>query len=387
MKMKKSYIAGIALVVIATGYYLYKRSNSSKTVPTYKTEVVERGALTNSISGSGNVIVDQLSTVDPTITGTVSNLSVEVGDTVEKGQLLFTIINEDLSVANARAAASLQQAKNSVVSAELQVEQARDAYEAEQRDLDQKEVLGDQLKTAKDQLLAAQKSYVATLADHNNQLSDASKRTVKAPIDGTVNAVNIKNGDDLSRLSNSSGSQAPIIIGDLTTLKAEVQVNEIDIPNISVGQKVMLKFSAIDDLELSGKVEKIDALGVVTSGVVTYDVTIGFDVSDPRIRPQMSVSASIITAVKPDVLFVPSGAVKMGNNGSYVEVLADGEKVPIRKKVVIGISDNLSTEIVSGIEVGDKVVTQTINPGASGTGTNSGQSGGVRIPGVGGFGR
>lgn len=387
MKMKKTYIAVIMLVVIVGGYFWYKKSNSSDTIPVYKTAVAEKGAITSSISGSGNVIVDQLSTVDPTITGTVSNLSVEVGDTVKKGQLLFTIINEDLSVANARAAASLQQAKNSVGSAELQVEQARDAYEAEQRDLDQKENLGEQLKIAKDQLLAAQKSYSATLADHNNQLSDASKRTVKAPIDGTVNAVNIKNGDDLSRLSSSSASQAPIIIGDLDTLKAEVQVNEIDIPNISVGQKVMFQFSAIDDLELSGKVEKIDALGVVTSGVVTYDVTIGFDVSDPRIRPQMSVSASIITAVKPDVIIIPSGAVKTENESSYVEVLAEREKVPVRKNVVIGISDNINTEIVSGIEPGDKVVTQTINSGVSGASTASGQSGGVRIPGVGGFGR
>jgi RND family efflux transporter MFP subunit len=210
-----------------------------------------------------------------------------------------------------------------------------------------------------------------------------------APMEGTVNAVNIKNGDDLSKLSSGSSRTVPIIIGDLGTLKTQVQINEVDVPNVQLGQKAMMTFNAVNGLTVSGKVEKMDSLGTVTQGVVTYNATISFDSLDPRIKPGMSVSASIITGVKQDVIIVPNSAVKTQNGANYVDVLNSGT-TPQQVTVQIGAVNNTSTEIVSGLNEGDKVVTRTINPGAaattSGTSTQGGGGGAVRIPGVGGGG-
>ena len=262
IKQRKIVSLVAIIILIAGGYYWYNKSKSGTTAVQYKTAAVEKGILTTSISGSGNVIVDQSSTVDPTITGTVTNLAVNVGDSVKKGQILFTIINDYLSVSNAKAVASLQQSKNSLDSAKLQVEQAKADYKAAKKDdtstHDEKDILKDKIDIAENGVVASQKSYAATLADYNNQFATAAKRKVVAPISGTVNAVNIKNGDDLSRLSSSSNSSAPIIIGDLSTLKAQVEVNEVDIVNVSIGQKVTLTFSAIDGLSVTGKIEKMD---------------------------------------------------------------------------------------------------------------------------------
>ena len=98
-KFKKSYIiAIIILVAVIGGYYYYKKSQASKNQVQYVTQAVEKGTLTSSISASGNVIVDQSASIDPTITGTVANVAVQVGDQVKKGQLLFTIINDQLGV-------------------------------------------------------------------------------------------------------------------------------------------------------------------------------------------------------------------------------------------------------------------------------------------------
>jgi multidrug efflux pump subunit AcrA (membrane-fusion protein) len=195
--------------------------------------------------------------------------------------------------------------------------------------------------------------------------------------------VNVKNGDDLSRLSSNSNSSAPIIIGNMSTLKAQVQVNEVDITNVNVGQKVMMTFSAIDGLTLTGKVEKVDSLGAQSSGVVSYDVTIDFDSLDERIKPEMSVSANIITGVKQDVLLVPSSAVKTQSGSSYVQILNSGQ-TPEKVDVEAGASDNTQTEILSGIKIGDKVVTQTISGSNSSTATSSSSKNNVRIPGMGG---
>lgn len=374
MKMKKTYIVVIALVVIGGGYYWYKKSNTASTAPIYKTAVAEKGMLTSSISGSGNVIVDQLATVDPTISGTVANLAVKIGDPVKKGQLLFTIVNDQLGVSAAKAGASYAQSKKSLDDQKYAKKQAEADYKA-----NPKKLLKDKVALADNAIDIAEQNLAVSAADYRNQLADAAKRKVTAPIDGTVNEVNIKNGDDLGK-SSSSTKLSPIIIGDLGTLKASVSVNEVDIPNVAEGQKVMFKFSAIDGLELSGKVEKIDSLGTITQGVVTYNVTIGFDVTDPRIKPQMSVSANIITAVKQNVLLVPGGAVKTQGGSSYVEVLNDGSKTPVQKNVEIGLSNNTDTEIISGISSGDKVVTQTITSttkAASTTASGAGGRGGM----------
>jgi RND family efflux transporter MFP subunit len=381
IKQRKIVSLVVIIILIAGGYYWYNKSKSSTAAVQYKTTIVEKGSLTTSVSGSGNVTVDQLASIDPTISGTVAGLAVNVGDNVKKGQLLFTIINNDLTVSSAKSVASLQQSKNSLDSAELQVEQAEDDYDAAKKDgtstHDEKDMLKKKITIAKNGVVASQKSYTATLADYNNQQSVAGERKVLAPIDGTVSAINVKNGDDLGKSASSSSSySAPIIIGDLATLKAEVQVNEVDIPDVALGQKVMMTFGAIENLTVSGKVEKMDALGTITQGVVNYNVIIGFDTLDKRIKPSMSVSAKIITGIKQDVIVVPNSALKTQNNTTYIEVLSDDSQAPGRRTIEIGAANNTETEIVSGINVGDNIVTQTIDPNAKTTTTTGGLFGG-----------
>lgn len=390
-KNKLIYLGTIVLVMVVGIYY--KSTHPSAIQVQYKTAVAEKGTLTTSVSGSGNIAVDQSSNIDPTITGAVSNLSVTTGDTVKKGQLLFVIDNNDLSVSVAKSSASFAQAQSSVQSAEASLAQVKaDLSDAKKSDSGKssaaKKALREKVEAAEASLNASHQNLNAAGADLGNQRRNAGKRNVTSPIDGTVNAVNIKNGDDLSKLSSGSSRLVPIIIGDLGTLKAQVQVNEVDIPNVSIGQKAMLTFGAIDNFSLSGKVEKMDSLGTITQGVVTYSITIGFDALDPRIKPGMSVSASIIIGVKQDVINVPNSAVKTQDGVSYIEILVN--QTPQQKPVEIGASNNTDTEIIRGVAVGDTVVTQTITSGTFATSSTSsnqrsgfGGGGGLRLPGVG----
>jgi HlyD family secretion protein len=389
MKLKNKYVwLAIALVVVGGGYY-YSKSRQTTAPVQYKTAAVEKSTIATSISASGNVIVDQSATVDPTITGTVANLSVNVGDSVKKGQLLFNIINDQLGIDASSVQNSVLQAKQSLESAKASKKQADYDLDRNKSGLAIKNILKNKAKAAEISLSAAEENVNVAQAKYQNALADANKRNVTAPISGTVNAVNIKNGDDLSRLSSNSNSSAPIIIGDLKTLKAQVEVNEVDVSNVSIGQKATLTFNAIDKLTLTGKVEKMDSIGTSTSGVVTYNVTLGFDSIDPRIKPEMTVSADIITGVKQDILIVPNSAVKSQNGGSYVQVLNSGQAVPTQTTVQVGISNNTDTEIISGVNVGENVVTQTINPSATVTTSSSSSGSNVRVPGLGGggFGR
>ena len=392
LKVKKWQVVLAAVILIGGGYYWYTKANSASTQVTYVTTAAEKGTLTTSVAVSGNIVVDQSVNIDPTITGTVSNLSVNVGDKVKKGQALFTIVNDQLSVSTSQAQTSFAQSQSSITSAKITLKQAKATYDADKKtgsgvSSKQKAVDKAKVDAAEQSVAVAEQSSGTSDLSLQYQRQTAGKRLVVASIDGTVNSVIVKNGDDLSKLSSGSSRTVPIIIGDMGTLQTQVQINEVDVSNVQLGQKVMMTFSAIDGLTISGKVEKMDSLGTVTQGVVTYNAKISLDTLDPRIKPGMSVSASIITGVKQDVIIVPAGAIKKQGNTNYVQVL-NGGTTPTQVNVTVGASNNTETEIQSGLNVGDKVVTKTVDPSATtSTSSTTGQSGAnrVRIPG-GGFG-
>jgi HlyD family secretion protein len=386
MKKKRYVYLAIIMILIVGGYYWYKKNQTAGSLVQYKTQAVGKGTLINSVSASGNVIVDQSATVDPDITGTVANLAVSVGDTVKKGQPLFTIVNDQLGISASQAAASYKSAQASLISAKATVNSAEASLKSVKKSSssthDDTLAAEKKIEAAKISVEASQQSLDNSLSSLSYARQQAAKRNVTSPIDGTVNEVNIKNGDDLSRVSgSSSNAQAPIIIGDMATLKTQVQVNEVDISNVEIGQKVTLTFDALTDFTATGTVEAMDSLGTVSSGVVTYDVTIGFDSIDVKIKHGMSVSAAITTSAKQDVIIVPSGAVKTQDGQSYVEVLQNGS--PKQVVVQIGDTNGTVTEIINGVSTGEEVVTQTITAStksASATSTSSS----IRIPGLGG---
>lgn len=224
------------------------------------------------------------------------------------------------------------------------------------------------------------RSQELSLQQKRNSLYDAQRTladyTIKAPFDGVIAKVNVKVGD-----SASAASLATIITKQQIV---EISLNEVDIAKVKLNMKASLTFDAIDGLEITGKVVDIDSVGTVSQGVVSYVVKIALDTQDDRIKTGMSVNATVITNVKTDVLTVPNSAVKTNNGGgSYVQTL-DASGNPQQVTVQIGISSDTDTEIISGLNEGDKVITQTIN--ASATAQPSGSTGGMGIPGIGGGG-
>ena len=228
-----------------------------------------------------------------------------------------------------------------------------------------------------------------------NALSDAEENlsyySIRAPFDGVVAQINVKDGDPAS-----PGSAIATMITSQKT--ADISLNEVDIASVKVGQNATLTFDAFPDLTLTGQVTQVDSIGTVTQGVVDYGVQITLNADDARVKPSMSVSAAIITNTQTDVILVPSGAVKSQGGASYVQVLSGvtgasnvgGQGVvsqtpPTEQAVEVGNSSNSMTEITSGLQEGDLVVVRTV---ASTSGTTAAAAaptsalGGLRIPGV-----
>ena len=260
------------------------------------------------------------------------------------------------------------------------------------------------LAAAEASLAAAQGGLQTAKYNLERAQADAAARTVTAPADGVITDLNILEGASLGSTTGGttggnqgatgvaasvtgSSSGAALTIVDPRSIGVLVQLTESDIPQIEVGQKATLTFDAFPDLTLTGKVSAMDLIGTNNQGVVTFSVTVAPDAPDDRVRAGMTGYASIVTAVRQDVLLVPTGALKTADGGgSYVEVLVDG--APERRTVTAGLSGDTQVEIQSGLQTGDEVVTQTIDPNATQTQTGTGGFGiGGGFPGAGGPGR
>jgi HlyD family secretion protein len=190
---------------------------------------------------------------------------------------------------------------------------------------------------------------------------------VTAPFAGVIGKVSVKKGDSVS-----SGTAIATLI---TTDKiANVSLNEVDAAKVKVGDKATLTFDAIDGLTITGTVTNFDLIGTVSQGVVTYNAEITFDTDDPRVLPGMTTSADIITDAHTDTLIVPTSAVKTDAQGSYVLVFTPklassgtGQGVvsslpPTEVAVTVGLSNDTSVEILSGLEEGQQIVTRVVTP-------------------------
>ncbi|MBI4121581.1 MAG: efflux RND transporter periplasmic adaptor subunit [Candidatus Ryanbacteria bacterium] len=236
------------------------------------------------------------------------------------------------------------------------------------------------------------KSQELSVSQRQNALRDAEEKLsdyfVRAPFDGILTNIDVERGDAVT--------SATVLATLVTRQKlAEISLNEVDAANVRVGQKVTLTFDALPDLTITGSVAEVDAVGTVLQGVVTYNVKVSFDTDDERVKPGMSVSASIILEVKQDVLLVPNSAIKSENSAHFVELPSDIDMsaaaaanvsgveltLPLRRETVeVGSSNDEFTEVSGGIKDGDRVVVRTIQQNSTQTQTQT--QGGLRIPGL-----
>lgn len=213
--------------------------------------------------------------------------------------------------------------------------------------------------------------------------------SIYASLDGIIAEVNVKKGDSVS-----TGTSLVTLI---TSEKiAEISLNEVDVANVKVGQKVTLAFDALSDVTISGKVLEVDSVGTVSQGVVSYGVKISLDTQEDRVKSGMSVTADIITDIKQDVLVLPNSAVKLQGNSNYVELIEASDDIkqkllasvsgvslpnsPKQQSIETGLSNDSYTEIVSGLEEGDIVVASTVSSTSSTSrSTGSSQNQGFQI--------
>ncbi len=313
---------------------------------------------------------------------------------------------------------AISQAKASFKTAQFTVDKSQSALDKLKRGVD-----ADDLASAQDKKMEAERALIklqagttsidlalaqntidqrrASLADAEHKLADEQQAlrdfTIRAPFEGVLAKITAQGSDPVSPSS---------IVAVLLTPKklAQISLSEVDAIKIHVGQKATLTFDAIPGLTIAGSVYEVDPLGTVTQGVVTYTIKIAFETQDDRIKSGMSTAVSIVTNVKTDVLLVPNTAIRRQANSATTQIISHpkedaqtltdktviSDTEPETRSVEAGVSNDQSTEIVSGLDERDQMVARTIDPAAianaAAARAQQASGSGLRIPGLGGGG-
>jgi HlyD family secretion protein len=427
---KKTIIGiGLVLTLIALFAFILPHKGAAA-ASTYQTEAAERGNLSATVEATGTVRARQSATLTWRTSGVVEAADVQLGDTVKAGDVLAVLERDSLpkNVLLAKAdLVSAQQALDDLLgSAETERANAaiavRTAQEAYDDAVHYREQLNDQVKydvftgfkglktpmgyfkipdirhiryypndeqkaeadqdvaLRKAELEDAQRAYVRVKDGPNPDDIAAARARVTAaqatldqakisvPFDGVITAGDVQAGDRVS-----AGTLA-YQLDDLSKLLIDLEVSEVDINTISVGQQVSVDFDAVQGKTYHGVVNEIAGTGSSSTGSVNFRVTVVLTDADERVKPGMTASVLIQVRHVEDALLVPNQAVRMLGNQRVVYVFR-GDNTLEAVDVRLGAKDDSYSEVVGGnLKEGDLIV---LDPPAT-IDTSSSDGGGIK---------
>jgi HlyD family secretion protein len=352
-------------------------------VTTAKASVEE---MVSKVTANGKIQAEKKVELSALVMGQIVNLAVRDGNSVKKGDFLLQIDRNRAVAEEAGSAAALAGSLAALDSAQATLAQARRDSERAKRNYDAKILPeADQqraraaLETAEADYQVAQRRVEQNRANLNASRDTLSKTTVRAPLDGVVTNLPVKEGEvTVIGTMNNPGTQL-MTISDMATVEAVLMVDETDVPTVLVGQKAILSIEAYPNRAFEGLVTQVENSPISKTdpelqGLITTSDAINFKVRvkllhpPERIRPGFSVSADVITGSKPKALAVPLAAVIVRDSPkgektatgrikteSGVYVLKDGKTkfLPVQ----LGLAGELKVEVTGGLSDGQEIIT------------------------------
>lgn len=377
--MKKFIKFGIfcALALILIWFFLFKKDEET---PNFITTKLQSGDIKSVVIANGEVYAQDLVDVGAQVSGQIKKLYVKVGDNVKKGDMIAQIDSEKQENEISKEKAQLVIYEANLKAAEIKAQNAKIQFLREQKLYKKDATSKEKLENAKNEaaLSAANVKQIQAQIEQTKLALDTAETNlgytkISAPLDGTIVSVPVEEG----RTVNANQTTPTIVkIADLSKMEIRLQISEGDISLVKVGQNVEYTIlSALDDIK-KAEISSIDpALTSLSDG--SYDKTnlngsnssneavyfyakVLVDDNDGFLKIGMTTQNTIIVNEAKNVNFITSSAIqKDKNNERFVWILKD--KTPTKTMVKIGISDNLNTQILSGINKNDEIIISNPN--------------------------
>ncbi|HIN49984.1 MAG TPA: efflux RND transporter periplasmic adaptor subunit [Gemmatimonadetes bacterium] len=388
MKQKtKIIISVIALLVLGTAASIQASRGRTSGVEV-RTEEIELRDLVEVVTASGNIRALRTVDVSSEVSAKVSELLVDEGEDVLRGQIMLRLEPDQYRAAVARTEASLAQARAG------QTQQEANLLQAE-RDLnrllalrarDTVLVSGLQVDDARTRvdvavatLTSSQHGVSQWQASVDEAMEQLSKTIFRAPMDGKVTRLNVEEGQTVIIGTMNNAGSLVLTISDLSVIEVVVQVDETDVPAISIGDSASIRIDAFGDREFTGHVTEIGNSAINPpsrqaagqQAAIDFEVVLTLELNDAVLRPDLSATADIVTESRAKALGVPIIALTVREeepDTSAADYSEDDELDDIEgvfvvsdgtvtfTAVEVGIAGQEYFEILSGISVGDTVV-------------------------------
>lgn len=323
--------AGLVLLAMLAIWFFFLRGDGN--AEPYRTEAVQRGEITRSVSASGTLEALVTVEVGSQISGQVTQVMVDYNDRVRRGQVMAILDPQTQRSSVEQSQAQIAVARAGVSQAQAQVALAQAEYDRQKFLFDRQIVAQAALDTAQASLRTARANVTSAQAQvrqaeaqlRSNQAT-LGRTTIVAPIDGIVIDRQIEPGQTVA-----SGLNVAVLFTlaqDLGRVQALVSVDEADIGQVRVGQPVRFTVDAFSEDNFVGEVTQIRVLPTAESNVVAYTVVVEADNPGERLLPGMTANADIILEQKRGVLRVPNSALRFTPADAEPQQAAQGGASP-----------------------------------------------------------
>jgi HlyD family secretion protein len=392
-RSRKWTLGAVALGMVGAAAYGITTANGASTnIDPARLATVERGPMVRSVVATGKVEPVTKVEIKSKANGIIERLAVDVDHQVESGQVLAELDKENLRARLREARANLEAARAAQTASEAQ--STKHDIEAEAPDVAFAKAAFDRAKSLNEQKLVSQEALdqARTVYEQavNRQRAAASQAligrakvnearaqvaqaeaaveraeeelanaTIKAPIRGTVLTRDVEIGSPVSSILNLGANASLVMtIGDIQQVFVRGKVDEADIGLVRLGMPARITTESFRDKTFHGKVTQISPIGIEKDNVTTFEVEVSIDNPGQELKANMTANAEIVLEEHADTLVIPEAAITYDAAKNATVDVADPTADTGRRRVPVklGIGNGTKTEVVEGVQQGQRVV-------------------------------
>ena len=385
----KVIVGALGIVALASATFLSmsgRRGNGTEA----RVEVVKKRDLTATITASGNVRARRKVDISSDISARVTELLIDEGEDVEEGQVLLRLDRSRYEAAVNRSLANLKQSQAQVaqsranfVRVQREAQRLASLWESDSLLVSRQEVENAEtdLEVQRSLLEAAEFGVGQAQAALDESRDQLSKTVITAPMAGRVTRLNVEKGETVIVGTMNNPGSLVLTVSDLSVMEVVLEVDETDVPEITLGDSAKVELDAFPELDFAGEVTEIgnsairppsQAAGTGQTPTIDFEVVVTLWDPPAELRPDLSATAEVVTDTRTDQLSIPIIALTLreedqierseGDEGSGdstdpvegVFTVRDGKAV--FAPVEVGIAGEEYFEVLSGLALGDTVV-------------------------------
>jgi HlyD family secretion protein len=359
----KVWIAVILVVILAVVAWLLSGSKTKEEI-SFKEEKVATHTLQTSITATGTIEAVTSVTVGTQVSGIVNKLYVDYNSVVKKGQVIAELDKTNLISELNTSKANLASAESNLSYQSANLNRYQTLYKKGLVSADDYENALLTYRQAKEQVATAKENV-------QKAQTNLGYATITSPIDGTVISKSVEEGQTVA--ASFSTPELFTIAKDLKNMQVIADVDEADIGDVTVGNRVTFTVDAYPDDTFEGIVKQVRLEATTTNNVVTYEVVISAPNADLKLKPGLTANVTIYTKEQAGVMSVPNKALRftptketVGKDIKIVDckgknkVWTFANKTLTAHSVNIGQSDATHTQITSGVKEGQSIVTEIV---------------------------